>query len=254
MSSEQRVAIVTGGSRGIGLGIAKHLVGGGFSVVINGRRPTAEDALAELGANAHYVSADIADPGDRQRLVDETVAKFGRVDALINNAGVAPDVRADILDADEASFERLLRINTQGPYFLTQAVARQMRNQHADDPDWRGSIVFVTSISATVASTNRGDYCISKAALSMATQLWAVRLAEFGVGVYEVRPGVIKTDMTAGVTDKYDALIADGLTVEPRWGLPDDIGRAVLPLAAGQFTYATGSVLHVDGGLTIPRL
>ncbi|MEM8872645.1 MAG: 3-ketoacyl-ACP reductase [Planctomycetota bacterium] len=254
MSDDRRVVIVTGGSRGIGLGIAKSLAQEGCSVVINGRKPTADEALAELGERAYYVSADIGSAEDRQKLVDETVAKFGRIDALINNAGVAPDVRADILDADEASFERLVRINTQGPYFLTQAVANQMRKQHEADARWRGSVVFVTSVSATVASVNRGDYCISKAALAMATQLWAVRLAEFGVGVYEVRPGVIKTDMTAGVTDKYDALIADGLTVEPRWGQPEDIGRAVLPLALGQFTYATGSVVTVDGGLTIPRL
>ena len=253
------VAVVTGGSRGIGLGVAQELAKGGFDLVINGRRPAADvaDAISELeslGAAVLYVAADIADAGDRQNLVDRAVERFGRIDALVNNAGVAPNVRADILDAGEESFERLVKINTQGPYFLTQAVARQMKRQHEADATWRGSVVFVTSVSATTASVNRGDYCLSKAALAMATQLWAVRLAEFGVGVYEVRPGVIKTDMTAGVSDKYDKLLADGLAVERRWGLPADVGRAVLPLANGQLSYATGSVVMVDGGLTIPRL
>ena len=255
----RKVALVTGGSRGIGLGIAKELASAGCDLVINGRRPAADVAdaigdLESLGAAVHYVAADIGDAGDRRKLVDSTVDRFGRIDALVNNAGVAPSERADILDAGEESFERLLRINTRGPYFLTQAVARQMRKQHEADAGWRGSVVFVTSVSATVVSTNRGDYCISKAALAMAVQLWAARLAEFGVGVYEVRPGVIKTDMTSGVTDKYDRLLANGLAVEARWGLPDDVGRAVAPLATGRLTYATGSVVMVDGGLTIPRL
>lgn len=259
MSEQRNVVIITGGTRGIGLGIAKQLAEAGCDLVLNGRRPLADvgqpiAALEALGAAVHYVPADIGDATGRQLIVDETVERFGRVDSLVNNAGVAPDVRADILEASEESFERLIRINTQGPYFLTQAVARQMRKQHEADPSSRGSIVFVTSVSTTVASVNRGDYCMSKAALAMATQLWAVRLAEFGVAVYEVRPGVIKTDMTAGVTDKYDKLIAGGLTVDGRWGLPEDIGRAVTPLATGQFSYATGSVLMVDGGLTIPRM
>ena len=257
--SDRKVAIVTGGSRGIGLGVARELAAGGFDLVINGRRPAAEvaDAIRELqtrGAAVHYVAADIAGAADRQHLVDQTVERFGRIDALVNNAGVAPDVRADLMDATEESFERLVRVNAQGPYFLTQSVARQMRKQHAADAAWRGSVVFVTSVSATVVSTNRGDYCVSKAALAMVVQLWAVRLGEFGVGVYEVRPGVIKTDMTSGVVGKYDELIANGLTVEKRWGLPQDVGRAVAPLAAGRLSYATGSVIMVDGGLTIPRL
>lgn len=258
-SADRKVAIVTGGSRGIGLGVARELAVNGFDVVINGRRPASAVAeaigeLESLGAQVLYVAADIASAADRQNLVDETVSRFGRIDALVNNAGVAPDVRADILDSDEASFERLIRINTQGPYFLTQAVARQMKQQHEADRDWRGSIVFVTSISVTVASINRGDYCISKAGLAMVVKLWATRLAEYGVGVYEVRPGVIRTDMTSGVTQKYDELFEGGLAVEKRWGLPEDVGRAVAPLAGAELSYATGSVIMVDGGLTIPRL
>ncbi len=257
--SERPVAIVTGGSRGIGLGIAIELARDGFDLVVNGRRPAADvgeslDRLRSYGSNVLYVAADIADSAGRDQIVTRTVDHFGRIDSLVNNAGVAPAVRADLMDATEESFERLLRINTRGPYFLTQTVARQMATQHAADPQWRGSVTFVTSVSVTVASVTRGDYCVSKAALAMAVKLWATRLAEYNVGVYEVRPGVIRTDMTSGVTDKYDRLLADGLAVEPRWGLPEDVGRAVAVLAGGRLTYATGSVLHVDGGLTLPRL
>jgi NAD(P)-dependent dehydrogenase (short-subunit alcohol dehydrogenase family) len=174
---------------------------------------------------------------------------------LVNNAGVAPDVRADVLDASEESFDRLISINLKGPYFLTQAVANWMIRQRKEHgQDWHGCIVNVSSVSATVASVNRGDYCIAKAGIAMATKLWAARLAEFGIGVYEVRPGIIATDMTAGVKEKYDRLIAGGLTVEPRWGEPEDVGRAVAVLARGELSYATGQVLLIDGGLTLPRL
>ncbi len=173
---------------------------------------------------------------------------------LVNNAGVAPSVRADVLDAGEESFERLLRVNLQGPYFLTQAVARFMIEQKERDAAWTGAIVNVTSVSATVASTNRGDYCVSKAGLAMASQLWAVRLAEHGIPVYEVRPGIVRTDMTAGVAAKYDALIESGVVPQRRWGEPDDVGRVVAALARGDAPYSTGAVIVVDGGLTIPRL
>ena len=259
MSSEKRVALVTGGSRGIGLGIAKKLAADGFAVAINGRRPSADDAVAEVGGGAFYVSADVADAAGRRALLDAVRDQFGRLDVLVNNAGVAPDVRADVLDAGEASFDRLIDINLKGPYFLTQLVGRWMAEQHAAEGPAAAArqVVFVTSVSAEVASVNRGDYCLAKAALAMAAKLWAARLAEFGVAVYEVRPGVIRTDMTAGVTEKYDELFARGLTVEPRWGTPDDVGRAVAALCGGPgggLTYATGSVLHVDGGLTLQRL
>lgn len=255
----KRVALVTGGTRGIGLGIALRLAKSGFNVAVNGRRPAEDvqdalDQLSEQGAEALYCRADVASTDDRARMVDEITDRFGRIDALVNNAGVAPDVRADLLDATEESFERLIRINLQGPYFLTQLVAKRMIEQPASEDGLRGVVVNVSSVSATVASVNRGDYCISKAGVAMATQLWAARLAEHGVYVYEVRPGVIRTDMTSGVVEKYDRLIAEGLTVEPRWGTPDDVGRAVATLARGELSYATGNVLLIDGGLTLPRL
>ena len=259
MMANKRAALVTGGTRGIGLGVALRLAQSGFNVAVNGRRPAEDvqdslDQLASQGAEVLYCRADIASTDDRLRMVDEVSERFGRIDTLVNNAGVPPDVRADLLDATEESFERLIRINLQGPYFLTQLVAKRMIEQPASDEGMRGVVVNVSSVSATVASVNRGDYCISKAGVAMATQLWAARLAEFGVYVYEVRPGVIRTDMTAGVTEKYDRLIADGLTVEPRWGTPDDVGRAVAMLASGGLSYATGNVILVDGGLTLPRL
>ncbi len=180
--------------------------------------------------------------------------RFGRLDVLVNNAGVAPAARADILEAGEDSFDRVIAINLKGPYFLTQLVARWMVEQHKADAAWRGAIVNISSVSATEASINRGDYCVSKAGVAMATQLWAHRLAEFGIAVYEVRPGIIHTDMSAPVADKYDRLVANGLTVENRWGEPDDVGRAVTMLARGDLTYATGNVLNIDGGLTLRRL
>ena len=179
---------------------------------------------------------------------------FGRLDVLVNNAGIAPRVRADILDAREDSFDELIATNLKGPYFLTQAVAAWMIRQHAVDAQAHRAIINISSVSATVASVNRGDYCISKAGIAMATRLWAARLAEYGIGVYEVRPGIIESDMTVGVRDKYDALIEAGLLLEKRWGTPADVGSAVCLLAKGELSYATGSVLVVDGGLTLPRL
>jgi 3-oxoacyl-[acyl-carrier protein] reductase len=181
-------------------------------------------------------------------------AHFGRLDVLVNNAGVAPSVRADILEATQESFDRVLGINLKGPYFLTQLAARWMIEQRQADSAFAGVIVNISSVSATDASVNRGDYCISKAGVAMATQLWAHRLAEFGIAVYEIRPGVIRTDMSTAVAEKYDKLIASGLTVENRWGVPQDVGRAVAMLARGDLSYATGNVLNIDGGLTLRRL
>lgn len=257
--TNKKVALVTGGSRGIGLGVAKHLAKSGFDVAINGRRPLADvqpvlDELKALGSDPLYCPADVASQADHATMVDAILAKFGRLDALVNNAGVAPDVRADILDAGPESFDRLIGINLKGPYFLTQLVAKKMIERRKADPTFRGKVISVSSISATVASVNRGDYCISKAGVAMATKLWAVRLGEFGIDVYEVRPGVIATDMTGPVKAKYDALIEGGLTVDKRWGTPDDVGSAVASLARGDFPYATGSVILVDGGLTLDRL
>ncbi|TWT72739.1 3-oxoacyl-[acyl-carrier-protein] reductase FabG [Posidoniimonas polymericola] len=254
---DKPVALVTGGSRGIGYGIAQALAARGMSLVINGRRPESDVAEAIHGlspAETLYCQADVANLDDHARMLDAIRDRFGRLDVLVNNAGVAPDVRADLLDASPESFDRLISINLRGPYFLTQAVAKWMIEQRQQDAERQPTIVNVSSISAVVASTNRGDYCISKAGVGMATQLWAARLGEHGIPVYEVRPGVIRTDMTAGVTDKYDKLISEGLTVEPRWGLPEDIGRAVATLASGGLSYATGNVLYIDGGLTSQRL
>jgi NAD(P)-dependent dehydrogenase (short-subunit alcohol dehydrogenase family) len=254
-----KTAIITGGGRGIGLGIASALAHEKFNLVIVGVRPIDQvtDAIAQLTAinpAVHYVQGDISIAADRSKIIDETKSKFGRLDLLVNNAGVAPSVRADILDAGEDSFDRLISINLKGPYFLTQLAAKMMVEQKKADAAFRGKIVSVSSVSATVVSTNRGDYCISKAGVAMATQLWAARLAEFGIDVYEVRPGVIATDMTAGVKEKYDALLAGGLTLEPRWGQPADVGKVVAMLARGDLPYSTGQVLTVDGGLTQRRL
>jgi 3-oxoacyl-[acyl-carrier protein] reductase len=259
MSSSRKVALVTGGSRGIGLGVAKELADSGFDLAISGRRGPSEVAgvlmeLEALGAKTVYCPSDVADLSGHLKLLDQVHQRFGRLDVLVNNAGVAPLVRADILEATPESFDRLIGINLRGPYFLTQAAARRMIEQRKLDPNFRGSIVNVSSVSATAASTNRGDYCISKAGVAMATQLWAVRLAEFGIDVYEVRPGIIATDMTAGVKEKYDAMIAAGLTVERRWGSPADVGKAVAILARGDLPYATGQVLLVDGGMSLKRL
>ena len=206
------------------------------------------------GCEVLYVQADVGDGSARQRLIEAVKSRFGRLHVLVNNAGVAPITRADILEATKESFDRVLGINLRGPYFLTQACANWMIEQKKADAAFRGSIVNVSSISATVASVNRGEYCISKAGVSMATQLWAARLGEYEIPVYEVRPGVIKTDMTAGVEAKYDRLLADGLAVQRRWGTPEDVGKAVAALVRGDFPYSTGQVVMVDGGLTVPRL
>jgi NAD(P)-dependent dehydrogenase (short-subunit alcohol dehydrogenase family) len=180
--------------------------------------------------------------------------RFGRLHLLVNNAGVAPRVRADILDATEESYDRVMDINLKGPYFLTQAVANWMIEQRKRNPAYKGCIINISSISATTASPSRGEYCISKAGISMATKLWAVRLGEFDIPVYEVRPGIILTDMTEPVKVKYDRLIADGLLVQSRWGLPSDVGKAAAMLACGDLPYSTGQVIVVDGGFSLARL
>ena len=254
-----KVALITGAGRGIGLGIAMALAEEGCDLAVMDIHPdeVVLPALAELrsiGADVLYCRADVTDAAARAQTLDTIGARFGHLNVLVNNAGVAPRVRADILKATEDSYDWVMGINLKGPYFLTQAVARWMIAQKEGDASFESCIVNVSSISATVASPSRGEYCISKAGVSMATQLWAVRLGEFGIPVYEIRPGVIKTDMTATVQAKYDALIADGLTLQPRWGYPDDIGKAVAALVRGDLPYSTGQVIMVDGGLTIPRL
>ena len=258
MSDTRTIAIVTGGARGIGLGISRALAQDGWDLAIGGVRPQAdvEDVLASLrahGGRVHYVQGDVGDTGCRARLVSDVIATLGTPAALVNNAGRAPRVRAGLIDATEESFEEVLRTNLQGPYFLTQAVAREMIAR-GTTPALRGGIVFITSVSAEMASPNRGEYCVSKAGLAMAAKLFALHLAPHRIPVYDIRPGVIATDMTSGVKDKYDQRIAEGLIPDARWGTPDDVGRAVAALLRGDVPYATGTVLHIDGGLTIPRL
>jgi len=263
--SNKKVAIVTGAARGIGRGIALRLAKDGFTVVINSvsappappQVGPAESLKAEIesfGGSAICCRGDVSVAADRKALIQFVKDTFGRLDVLVNNAGVAPNVRADILDATEESFDRLISINLRGPYFLTQLAARWMVDQRKADASYRGCIVNVSSCSATVVSVNRGDYCISKAGIIMATQLWAARLAEFNIDVFEVRPGIIQTDMTAGVKEKYDRLFEQGINLQKRWGQPDDVGRAVATLARGDIPYATGQVINVDGGLTVQRL
>ena len=255
----KKVAIVTGGSRGIGLGIVKCLIKDGFSVMLNGVRPEASVAnlmkeLKDGGADVASCAGDLSDSAARENIIAATKETFAALHVLVNNAGVAPKVRADLLEATEDSYDWVMDVNLKGPYFLTQLAARWMIEQKQADKNWSGSIINVNSISATVVSVNRGEYCVSKAGLAMATGLWAARLGEFGIPVYEVRPGVIATDMTAGVTGKYDKLISEGLTVTPRWGVPEDVGLAVASLARNDFPYSTGQAIMVDGGLTLPRL
>jgi len=255
----RKVAFITGGSRGIGLGIAEHLAKKGFDLAINGMRNEAEISevlahLRSLGAETIYCQGDIASKEAREAMLAKIKSHFGRLNVLVNNAGVAPRERKDILEATEESFDYVVNANLKGTYFLTQAIANWMVQQKTNTPDFEASIITISSVSATVASVNRGEYCVAKAGLGMMTQLFAVRLGEVGIPVYEVRPGVIKTDMTAAVAEKYDKLFAEGLAVQPRWGFPDDIGRAVAAIAEGAFPYSTGQVFMIDGGLTLARL
>lgn len=269
-----RVALITGGSRGIGRGIALALARSGHDLVLDYAHNAAaaaavaracEAAALEHGRAIRALScrSDVALADDRAALLEFVRHHFGRLDLLVNNAGVAPELRADLLDTGEASFDRLMAINVKGPFFLTQLAARWMIAQvDPAAPDRKeGSatapppqIIFISSISAYTASVNRGEYCVTKAALSMLTPLFAARLAEYGINVYEIRPGIIETDMTAPVKAKYDALIADGLTPIRRWGTPDDVGQAVAAIAAGALPFSTGEVINVDGGFHLRRL
>jgi 3-oxoacyl-[acyl-carrier protein] reductase len=262
------VALITGGSRGIGRGIALELARIGCDLVLNfvansgAARQTMADcvATAKVAGKTSRVEvyrADIASHAARERLIRFTRSKFGRLDLLVNNAGVAPDVRADLLEADEAGFDRVMSINVKGPYFLTQLAVRWMIEQRKAvlPPLWlQPMIITISSISAYTASVNRGDYCVAKAALSMLTPLYAARLAEFGINTYELRPGIIATDMTRPVKKKYDSLIQGGLTPIRRWGTPQDVGRAVAAIAQGCLPFSTGQVIDIDGGFHLRRL
>ncbi len=262
------VALISGASRGIGRGIALELAKLGWDMVINyasnsqAARQTVSDSVsashtAGRTVRAEPCQADIGDADERRELIEFTKTSFGRLDMLVNNAGVAPDTRADILDASEESFDRLININVKGPYFLTQLAARWMIEQSRTGfqaASVRPKIITISSISAYTASVNRGDYCIAKAALSMLTPLYASRLAEFGINVYEIRPGIIATDMTMPVKEKYDQLIGSGLTPIKRWGRPEDVGKAVAAIVQDLLPFSTGEIINVDGGFHLRRL
>jgi 3-oxoacyl-[acyl-carrier protein] reductase len=255
----QKTALITGGGRGIGYGVAQALANDGVDIAIMDiHAPDVVAAnlatLESQGVRALYCRGDVTSPDDREQTLDAIASQLGPLSILVNNAGVAPRVRADILEASEESYDWVMNINLKGPYFLTQAAAQRMVRQKQRDPDFQACIVNVSSISATVASPSRGDYCISKAGVSMATKLWATRLGEFDIPVYEIQPGVIMTDMTSVVKEKYDRLIDEGLCLQRRWGYPEDIGRAVAMLARGDLAYSTGQIILVDGGLTSQRL
>ena len=245
----KRVALITGGSRGIGFGIAKHLAQNSFDLAVNGVREEKDvaDVMQELrntGADVLYCRGDVSLTDDRKKIIEQVRKHFGKLHVLVNNAGVAPKERKDILETTEESFDRLMATNLKSTYFLSQHVANWLIEQRKADTAFTSCIINVTSVSATVAHVNRGEYCVSKAGMSMVTRLFAVRLGEFDIPVYEVRPGVIDTDMTAAVKEKYDKLFEDGLAVQKRWGYPDDVDKAVSALALGNFPYSTGPGDH----------
>lgn len=258
------VILVTGGSRGLGRGIALKLAEEGYSVAVNyaGNKAAAEKTVEECrrlapesGQHFFAVGADISIAEHRESMLSTIISETGRIDALVNNAGIAPVERADILDAGESSFEQLMKVNLQGPYFLTQLVARYWTKQKPVPILKSGFIIiFVTSISAYTSSVSRGEYCISKAGLSMASQLWADRLAGEEIQVIELRPGIMLTDMTEGVKEKYDQLIDSGLIPQKRWGTPEDMGLAVTAVMNGHLPFSTGSVIDIDGGFRIKSL
>ncbi len=259
MVENSRVALITGGARGIGLGIARSLADDGYALALNGVRPANQvtevlDEFRSAGQTAIYCQGDVGSSDDRTAMIEQIRSELGRLDVLVNNAGITSPGRKDLLEADEESFDRVVATNLKGPYFLTQLAARWMVEQREAGLEFSPCVINVSSISAEFVSTNRGDYCLTKAATGMATKLWAARLAEFGIRVYEIQPGVIRSDMTSGVTEKYDRLIADGLTLERRWGEPSDIGRAITTLVREDIPYATGQVLYIDGGMRIHQL
>ena len=250
--------LITGGSRGIGLGIAKELAALGCNLAINGVRPEKDvvatlDMLRQFGNEVVYCQGDVSAASDRSKIFQRALDEFKTIHVLVNNAGVAPKTRADLLEVSEESYDRLMNINLRGPFFLTQLVANHMVSQKDIDSDYHGSIINISSVSATMASISRGEYCISKSGIGMMTKLFAVKMGQYNIPVYEVRPGVIETDMTEGVREKYEKQVTEGLTIEPRLGLPKDVGTAVAALVENRVPYATGQVLMVDGGLSLPR-
>jgi 3-oxoacyl-[acyl-carrier protein] reductase len=255
----KKTALITGGSRGIGFGIAKALANEGYNLAINGVRneegavPALEE-LRQLGAEVVYCQGNISNAADREAVIEKAYSVFGQINVLVNNAGIAPRVRLDILETTLENFQEVMQTNLEGPFFLTQEVAKKMAHTKQNNHAFDATIIFVTSISATVASTNRGEYCISKAGLAMTNLLFAVRMAEYNIPVFEIRPGIVATDMTSKVQEKYDNLFQGGIALQPRWGTPEDIGKAVASVTRGDFPYSTGQVINVDGGMLIDRL
>lgn len=259
LNHEKKTALVTGGAKGIGRAVAEALAEKHFDIAIadilpDGQVQDAANACRAHGAEVCVIQADVSDADARKKIVDIVKERFGRLDVLVNNAGVAPEVRADVLEASEESYDRIMNINLKGPYFLTQSVANWMIAQKQQDETRIPIIINIASLSSYTSSPSRGEYCLSKAGVSMMTKLYADRLAEYGLYVYEIRPGIIKTDMTAAVRDKYDKLISEGLTPIRRWGRPEDVGRAAAALATLSLPFSTGEVINVDGGFHLKRL
>jgi|SRR5882724_5891434 len=264
MSHQRPVAFITGASRGIGRGIAIELARNGFDIAGTTRSIDSQNTetgilevkvrVEELGGQLMPVSGDVSNLDDHEKMLTSVLERFGRVDVLVNNAGVAPEKRLDIFEATSQSFDRVMNTNLRGPFFLTQRVALQMVEQVKQASESPSAIVFVTSVSAYMSSPSRAEYCVSKAGLSMTASIFADRLSKEGINVYEVRPGIIKTDMTAGVQEKYDKLIEEGLIPQQRWGTPEDVGKAVSALIGGAFNYSTGTIIEVSGGMNLRRL
>lgn len=262
--SQAPVVLVTGSSRGLGRGVAEELATAGYSVAIHfaSNRASAEETKTRCEALAvnplqkfALVGGNIGLAADRLALFDSTLSQLGRLDALVNNAGIAPRIRADLTEATEEIFDEVIAVNLKGPYFLSQLAAQYwLKNKGASLLPGGYKLVFVSSLSANTASINRGEYCISKAGIAMASQLWSVRLAAEGVQVFELRPGIMATDMTAGVKDKYDKLLAEGLVPQMRWGNPGDVGLATRAILEGRFPFSTGEVINLDGGFHLRRL
>lgn len=263
IKNKRPLSLVTGAGRGIGRGVTIELAGSGHDVIgvdIVWEPENDKEGLFEVkkkveekGGRFFPLQADVSDLSGHGRIIEEA-RKRGGLDVLVNNAGIAPGQRRDVLAATPQSYDGLQAVNVRGPFFLTQKAARLMIDEAKENPDRKHCIIFISSVSSYVSSTDRAEYCISKAALSQAARIFADRLAEYGILVYEIRPGIIKTPMTAGVKDKYDRLIKEGLVPQRRWGFPEDVGKAAAALAGGYFPYSTGAVIEVSGGMNIPRL
>lgn len=258
--TQKKVALVTGGTRGIGLSISKRLLTLGYSVVINGvNSKTFDTNQIEIDFDSSkysYIQGDISKKEDRLKIIKHIREQYNRIDVLVNNAGVAPNERIDLLSATEESYDRVMNINLKGPYFLTQSIANLMieLKQNKNISDYHPMIINISSISAYTSSVFRAEYCISKAGMSMMTQLYADRLAEYNIPVYEIRPGIIETDMTKGVKDVYNKKINEGLLPIKRWGSPEDVANAVQAIVEGRFLYSTGQIFDIDGGFHLKRL